>query len=212
VGSGEPIFTKLPPERTGLLTQASFLTAVAYTDDSHPVKRGKWILANLLCQEPPEPPDNIPEAPARVEGSSRKEQLKAHQTEPICSACHVLMDPLGLALEQYDGIGAYRTEDRGQVIDPSGIFKGETADIPFANPAELARIIAAAPSVSHCVAEHVFAYSLGRGPRGSSDFDAFILDEASKSFAASGQLFPKLVEAIVTSDVFRKREDEVAAP
>jgi hypothetical protein len=136
----------------------------------------------------------------------------AHQTEPICKACHVLMDPLGLALEQYDGIGAYRTEDRGQLIDPSGIFKGNTGDIPFANPAELAQIIAAAPSVSRCVAEHVFAYGLGRGPRGDSDFDAYVLDEVSKSFAESGQLFPKLVEAMVTSDAFRKREDEATAP
>jgi hypothetical protein len=212
VGSDAPVFTKLPANRTGLLTQASFLTAVAYTDESHPVRRGKWILANLLCKEPPEPPFAIPEVPARAEGVSRKEQLAAHQTEPICTACHALMDPLGLALEQYDGIGAFRAEDRGKVIDPSGVFKGDTGELPFASPAELAQIIAAAPSVSGCVTQHVFAYGLGRGPRAGSDFDAFIVDEVSKAFTASGQLFPKLVEAMVTSDVFRKREDEAAAP
>ena len=122
------------------------------------------------------------------------------------------MDPLGLALEQYDGIGAYRTEDRGAVIDPSGVFEGDTGDVPFANPAELSQIIAAAPSVSSCVAKHVFAYALGRGPRPGSNFDDFVLGEVGKSFAASGQLFPKLVEAIVTSDAFRKREDEAGAP
>jgi hypothetical protein len=212
VGSNEPVFTKLPANRTGLLTQASFLTAVAFTDDSHPVKRGKWVLANLLCKEPPEPPFAIPEAPERAEGTSRKEQLAAHQTEPVCTACHALMDPLGLALEQYDGIGAFRTEDRGGVIDPSGVFKGDTGELPFSGPAELAQIIAVAPSVSRCVAKHVFAYGLGRGPRPDSDFDSFVLDEVGKSFQASGQLFPKLVQAMVTSDVFRKREDEANAP
>jgi hypothetical protein len=212
VGSDNFVFTKLPANRTGLLTQASFLTAVAYTDESHPVRRGKWILANLLCKEPPEPPFAIPEPPARTEGVSRKEQLAGHQTEPICNACHALMDPLGLALEQYDGVGAFRTQDRGKVIDPSGVFKGDTGELPFANPAELAQIIAAAPSVPRCVTEHVFAYGLGRGPRSASDFDSFTLDEVSKAFTASGQLFPKLVEALVTSDAFRKREDEAAAP
>lgn len=212
VGTETPVFSKLPPNRTGLLTQASFLTAVAYTNDSHPVKRGKWILANVLCKEPPEPPFAIPEPPARAEGTSRKEQLAAHQTEPICTACHVLMDPLGLALEQYDGVGAFRTEDRGAVIDPSGIFKGEGGELPFANPAELAQIIATAPSVSRCVTKHVFSYGLGRGPRDASDFDELVLDEVSRSFLDSGQLFPRLVEALVTSDVFRKREDEANAP
>lgn len=212
VGSAQPVFTKLPANRGGLLTQASFLTAVAYTDDSHPVKRGKWMLANLLCQQPPEPTFAIPEPPPRVNGSSRKEQLAGHQTDPICKACHVLMDPLGLALEQYDGIGSFRTEDRGTVIDPSGVFKSGAGEVPFANPAELGQIIATAPSVSRCVAEHVFAYGLGRGARPGSDFDSFILDEVGKSFAASGQLFPKLIEAIATSDAFRKREDEASAP
>jgi hypothetical protein len=212
VGSDQPVFSKLPANRTGLLTQASFLTAVAYTNDSHPVKRGKWMLANLLCKEPPEPNFAIPEPPERAEGTSRKEQLSVHQIRPDCAACHVLMDPLGLALEQYDGIGAFRTEDRGGVIDPSGVFVGDTGNIPFANPAELSQIIAAAPSVSRCVTEHVFAYGLGRGARVGSDFDDFMLDEIGKAFTASGQLFPKLLEAMITSDVFRKREDEASAP
>lgn len=212
VGSDTPVFTKLPANRTGLLTQGSFLTAVAFTNDSHPVKRGKWILANVLCKEPPEPPFAIPEVPERAEGTSRKEQLAAHQREPVCAACHALMDPLGLALEQYDGIGSFRTEDRGAVIDPSGVFKGDTGELPFAGPAELGQIIATAPSVARCVAQHVFAYGIGRGPRSGSDFDSFILDQVGKTFQASGQLFPQLVEAMVTSDVFRKREDEANAP
>lgn len=212
VGSDQPVFTKLPANRTGLLTQGTFLTAVAYAEDSHPVKRGKWMLAHLLCQEPPEPNFMIPEPPEREEGTTRKQQLKAHQTDPTCVACHVLMDPLGLALEQYDGIGAFRTEDRGVAIDPSGVFRTAEGDVPFANPAELGQLIAAAPSVSRCVAKQVFAYGLGRGPRGGSDFDDYVLNEVGKSFAASGQKFPALVEAIATSDAFRKREDEARAP
>lgn len=212
VGSDTPRFTPLPANRMGLLTQGSFLTAVAFPEDSHPVKRGKWLLANVLCKEPPLPTFEIPEVPERMDGMSRKQQLAAHQTQPICAACHSLMDPLGLALEQYDGVGAFRTEDRGVVIEPSGVFKGDSGDVPFAGPAELSQLIAKAPSVSRCVAEHVFAYGVGRGVRSGDEFDSFILEQMGKSFQESGQLFPRLIEAMVTSDVFRKREDEANAP
>ncbi len=208
VGSDTPVFTPLPAGRAGLLSQGALLTVLSYPNESHPVRRGKWILAQLLCREPPPPPPNIPEEPPASAGKSRKERLLSHQSEPICKSCHQLMDPLGLALEQYDGIGAYRTVDAGVPIDPSGVFDEQ----PFATPAELAQLVARSPSVSRCVTKHVFTYGLGRAPREGSDYDAQALDEAGKSFTDSGQLFPQLVQAIVTSNVFRKREDEAATP
>jgi hypothetical protein len=207
VTSETPVFTALPPERGGLLTQASILTVLAHPTETAPVLRGKWILNQLLCQELPPPPPDVPQEPVAATGTSRRERLNAHRVDPVCRSCHEQMDPLGLALENYDGVGAYRTTENGAAIDPSGVLADGTA---FSTPQQLAQIIAQNPNLNRCVAQHLFTYGLGRAPRSGSDFDAALLDAVGQSFAASGQLFPKLVEAIVTSDAFRKREDEAA--
>jgi hypothetical protein len=209
VGSALPVFTALPPGRAGLLTQGSLLTVLSYPRESAPVRRGNWILGNLLCKEPPPPPPNIPQEPAPQAGTSRKERLAAHRTEAICKACHDLMDPLGLALEQFDGVGAFRTMDAGLPIDPSGtLADGRT----FSSAAELAQLIASDPEVPRCVTQRVFAYGLGRAPREGSDFDRAVVSSIASTFDQAGQMFPKLVEAIVTSDAFLKREDEASTP
>jgi hypothetical protein len=186
VASTTPVFTALPAERGGILTQASILTVLAHPKESAPVLRGKWILNQLLCQELPPPPPDV---------------------DPVCKSCHEQMDPLGLALENYDGIGAFRSTDNGAAIDPSGMLADGTA---FATPQQLAQIIAQDPALPRCVAQHLFTYGLGRAPRSDSNFDEAMLDAVTKSFSDAGQLFPKLVEAIATSDGFRKREDEAA--
>jgi hypothetical protein len=173
------------------------------------VRRGKWIVANLLCQEPPPPPPDVKQEPPPQEGVSRKQRLAAHRTDPICASCHTLMDPLGLALEQYDGIGQFRTVDSNVVIDPSGQLPDGTT---FSDAVSLERVLADNPAIPSCVAQHVFTYALGRAPRGSSSFDVAIVSQISKSFTDSGQLFPKLVRSIIDSDVFLKREDEATTP
>jgi hypothetical protein len=205
ITSESPVFTALPPERGGILTQASILTVLAHPTESAPVLRGKWILSQFLCQELPPPPPDVPQEPMAATGTSRRERLKAHREEPICRSCHEQMDPLGLALENYDGIGAYRTMENGAAIDPSGTLVDGTA---FSTPQQLASIIARNPALPRCVAQHLFTYGLGRAPRSGSGFDSVVLDAAGKSFADAGQLFPKLVDAIVASDAFRTREDE----
>ena len=205
VGSPTPVFTAMPPERGGILTQASLLTVLAHPKESAPVLRGKWILNQLLCRVLPPPPPDVPQEPAAMAGKSRRERLDAHRIDPVCKSCHQSMDPLGLALENYDGVGQFRTMDNGVPIDPSGVLDTGAA---FQTPADLAQIIAADPALPRCVAQHMFTYGLGRGPRVSSDFDSLSIDAVAKTFADSGQLLPKLVEAIVTSDAFRKREDE----
>jgi hypothetical protein len=205
VGSAEPIFTALPAQRGGLLTQASILTVLAHPKESAPVLRGKWILSQLLCRTIPPPPPDVPQEPAAQVGKTRRERLEAHRIEPVCKSCHQLMDPPGLALEQYDGIGAYRTADNGAPIDPSGQLAEGAA---FAGPDELARLIAQDPALPRCVAQHLLTYGLGRAPRVDSNFDTAVLDSVAKAFVDSGQLFPKLALAIATSDAFRSREDE----
>jgi hypothetical protein len=117
------------------------------------------------------------------------------------------MDPPGLALEQYDGVGAYRSEDNGAPIDPSGQLAGGAA---FSGPDELSRLVAANPELPRCVARHLLTYGLGRSVRPESGFDTATLDAVAKTFIDSGQLFPQLVDAVATSDAFRSREDEAA--
>jgi hypothetical protein len=207
VGSTTPMLLPLPAERGGLLTQASILTVQAHPKESAPVLRGKWILSQLLCHDIPPPPADVPQEPAAAAGTSRRERLAAHRVQPICKGCHDLMDPLGLALESFDGVGHYRTTDNGAPIDPSGLLSDGSS---FKTPQELAGIIARDPALPRCVAQHLFTYGLGRGPRPSSDFDTATVDATNKSFTDAGQLFPKLVEALVLSDAFRKREDEAA--
>ena len=207
VGSTTPVFLPLPAARGGLLTQASVLTVQSHPKESAPVLRGKWILSQLLCREMPPPPPDVPQEPAAAAGTSRRDRLAAHRVQPVCKSCHDLMDPLGLALENYDGVGQYRTSDNGAAIDPSGTLNDGTS---FKTPQELAGIIAQDPALPRCVAQHLFTYGLGRAPRGDSGFDTTTVEATTKSFNDAGQLFPKLVEALVMSDAFRKREDEAA--
>lgn len=208
-GSTEPVFRELSPGRGGLLTQGTFLTVNAYPDESNPVRRGKWILANLFCQEPPAPPPDVQREPPPQQGVSRKERLASHRTDPICASCHNLMDPLGLALEQYDGIGQFRTVDNGVTIDPSGQLLDGTV---ITDAVSLQLALAENPRIAACVAQHLFTYALGRAPRIGSGFDDNTIEQLSKTFNDSGQLFPQLMQALTRSDVFSKREDEATTP
>ena len=100
--------------RAGLLDQASILTTTSLPTRTSPVKRGYWVLSNVLCTPPPPPPDNVPplDSTPVPPGSSLRTQLDAHVSNPVCAACHNLMDPIGFGLEHFDAIGAWR--DRGR--------------------------------------------------------------------------------------------------
>lgn len=118
--------------RGGLLGQGSILTVTSYSNHTSVVRRGKWILDNLLAAPPPPPPPDIPALKTQNAGTAlnAREQLALHSQDPACSSCHVRMDPLGLALEKYDAVGRFRLLDAGRPIDvttsmPDGkIFEG----------------------------------------------------------------------------------------
>ena len=122
-GVSGPAFRKVAvtPEsmRGGLLGQGSILTVTSYSNHTSVVRRGKWILDNLLAALPPPPPPDIPALKTQNAGKAlnAREQLALHSENPACSSCHVKMDPLGLALEKYDAVGKYRTLDAGRPID-----------------------------------------------------------------------------------------------
>jgi len=186
--------------RFGLLTLGSLLTVTSTPTRTSPVKRGVWILEQLLCSEPPPPPPGVEGLPQDgMSGGTLRDQLEQHRADPTCASCHNLMDPLGLGLEQYDAIGAYRTEDQGFPIDAGGeLVDGQT----FADGREMAALIQGDERFDLCVVEKLFTYALGRPP-GSSEHP--FLETIAQSSAQSGAQLPEIIKRIVTSEPFRTR-------
>lgn len=190
------------PERTGLLARGGLMAALAYPTRTSPVIRGNWVLGNLVCAPPPDPPPGVPalDVPEPGEPVSLREQLERHRADPVCASCHAEMDPIGLALEAFDGIGRFRTVDENGIpIDASGDIPGLGA---FEDAAGMQRLLATDPRVPACVVQKTFTYALGRGPE---DADAALLAELTEDFAASGWRFRELAVDVVRSRPFRYR-------
>lgn len=194
-------------KRAGLLTQGAFLTTTSFPTRTSPVKRGQWVLANVLCSPPPPPPDNVPALEKTVvpAGSSVRTQLNAHIADPNCSGCHSVMDPIGFAFEHFDGIGQWRETDGSAAIDSSGqLPDGTKFDGAQALETSLRQN---ASSISTCATRKVFSYALGRDPVSA---DQCQLNQLSASFKSANYNLRTLVMQMVASDTFRMRRP--AAP
>jgi hypothetical protein len=190
-------------QRGGLLKQAGLLTVTSYPARTSPVKRGKWVLTQLLCSEPPPPPPGVEGLKTEdLEGASLRQKLEAHRADPVCASCHQLMDPIGFGLENYDGIGAFRTDDNGFDIDASGTLPDGTE---FNGANELAKLISTDPRFAKCATQKTFVYALGRGV--SSD-DKDYLQGISEQFAAGGYKLKDLLALIAASEPFRFRRGQ----
>ncbi len=189
-------------ERQGLLTQGSFLTLTSNPTRTSPVKRGKWVLENLLAQPPPPPlPDVMPLEQQQLTGSLR-EQMQQHREDVACAACHDQMDPLGFALENYDAVGRWRETEGGAAIDASGqLPSGET----FAGVRELVEVLLSSRRDQYlrCITEKMLTYALGRGLRYE---DQCAVDEIVRRLAEHDYRTRELVYAIVDSVPFRQRQ------
>ena len=152
------------PNRDGLLGQASILTVTSQPNRTSPVLRGKWILENVLGTPPPSPPANVPPFPENEAGKiprSVRERLENHRKNPVCAACHSIMDPIGLGLENFDAIGRWRTREPGGDVDASGhMANGQAIDGPVslrdavtADPEQFIRVFTA----------KLMTYAFGRG-------------------------------------------------
>jgi hypothetical protein len=151
-------------ERGGLLGQGSILTVTSYPNRTSVVQRGKWILENLLSTPPPPPPGAIPELAAKSKDGKTltlRQALEVHRDNPSCSGCHSKMDPIGFALENYDAVGAWRTQDAGSPIDARGQLPGSPE---FNGPAGLKKLLLASrrDEFAETVAEKMLTYALGR--------------------------------------------------
>ncbi len=157
--------------RGGVLTQASILTLTSNPNRTSPVKRGQWILQQILGTPPPPPPPNIEpldESHQATESASLRDRMELHRSNPQCASCHSQMDPIGFALENYNAIGQWRTADGDFAIDPSGVLAGGQK---FENIAELKQVLKSSGSkkFTRCLVENMLTYALGRGLE-ASDF------------------------------------------
>ncbi|MRG98087.1 DUF1592 domain-containing protein [Polyangium spumosum] len=202
-GEGFVRVTLQDPNRKGLLAQGSILTVTSFPTRTSPVKRGKWIMTQMLCTEPDAPPPGVEGlVTEEVPTGSIRQRLEIHRANPICAGCHEEMDNLGFGFENFDGIGSFRTVDLGFPVDSSGVLPGGKT---FDGLAELSGILAEDPRFLHCVSEQMLTYALGRGHEAA---DADDLEHMTKELGDRGETFAELIKLVATSEPFRMRRGE----
>ena len=191
--------------RGGLLTQASVLTVTSNPTRTSPVKRGRWVLEQLLGTPPPPPPPNVPELEQgeKLTGSLRQ-RMEQHRANPSCANCHARMDPLGFAFENFDAIGRFREKDGEFPIDPAGeLPTGEK----FSGPNELKEILKSRQNLfARCITEKLLTYALGRG---LEYYDRPAVDRIATALSQNGYRFSTLIVETVKSEPFRMRRGKL---
>jgi Protein of unknown function (DUF1588)/Protein of unknown function (DUF1592)/Protein of unknown function (DUF1585)/Protein of unknown function (DUF1595)/Protein of unknown function (DUF1587) len=184
--------------RQGVLTQISFLAVHAHPGRSSPTRRGKALRELLLCQNVPNPPPNVdfsalenPDAHYKTQ----RERVGVHLKNATCAGCHKIMDPMGLALENFDGAGRYRATENGAAIDSSGNLDGKQ----FANVQGLAQALHDSPTLPSCLVSRIYSYGAGGVP---PPVDRPLLTYLNKSFADEGYRIPDLLKTIALSNSF----------
>jgi hypothetical protein len=195
--------------RRGLLGHGSVLTVTSYPTRTSPVLRGKWVLENILGITPPEPPPDVPALEEGPTGSSAtgervpsvRQRLEAHRSNPTCAACHAMIDPAGFALENFDAVGRFRTEDGGIPVDPSTRLVDGT---PITGPRDLRETLVEdyAEQFVGTLTEKMLIYALGRGLEHT---DMPVVRSIVKSAAGDDYRFSSIVSGIVGSAPFQMR-------
>ncbi len=188
--------------RGGVLTHGSVLAVTSNPTRTSPVKRGKWILENLLGERPGAPPpgaDNLGAATRAMPAATLRQQLERHRTDTRCASCHAALDPLGFGLEHFDAVGAWRDGDGAHPIDASSTLPDGRS---FRGPDGLrAVLVERSPDFVRCLTEKLLTYALGRELQPA---DACTVERIVRRLDANGQRFSSLVLGVVTSDPFRK--------
>ena len=205
---------QLGPEldyRRGLLGKASTLAVTANADRTSPVRRGKWVLINMLGVIPPDPPPGVPQfkentgrGPAVL---TMRERMEQHRVSPTCATCHKMMDPVGFALEAFDAAGAYRNTEAGRKLDLTGTLVDGTK---FDGPAQLRQaLLSYSPRFVETLTERLMTYALGRGVR---YYDMPTVRKVTADAAPGGNKFSALVLGIVESPVFQRNQVITSTP
>jgi hypothetical protein len=197
-GFGE---TELPADggRAGLLGQVSVLALHAHPAGTSVTRRGLFIREVLLCEPLPPPPAGVDTSIPEVteEAPTMRDRVAQHLSDPTCAACHSLTDPLGLGLENFDGLGGWRTTDNGAVIDPSGSLDGTA----FADAVGLAGAVHDDPHLAPCLARTLYQYA---GAHSMADGEEELVDWHAEGFADAGYDVRFLLRDIVTGPGFRR--------
>ncbi len=201
-----------PSQRAGILTSPAFLGTHAHTDGSAPVSRGIVVLRNVLCRSLPPPPANVPPLPSSssMPGRTTRAVVENHLRNggSACQGCHALFNPMGYALEAYDGLGRFRTEENGLPVDSTGAIVGlDRPDQSVAGPTELARALSSSAEVQKCFTKQAFRFATGRL---EATADRCTLERLDARFAANGKDVAGLLSALIEDETFTQRK--VATP
>ena len=192
--------------RRGILGHGSVLTVTSYANRTSPVLRGKWVLENILGAAPPPPPPDVPELKERGEDGrvlSMREQMEQHRANPACVVCHAQMDPLGFALENFNGVGGWRTIDANTPIDASGVLPDGTR---FEGPTGLRKVLLSrGEEFVANVTEKLLTYALGRG---AEYYDAPAIRKIVRESAPDDYSWSSLVTGIIKSTPFQMRRSK----
>jgi hypothetical protein len=198
------------PDRRGLLGHGSVLTLTSYPNRTSVVQRGKWILENLLGTPPPPPPPDVPELKKEHDGKpvSLREQMEMHRSNAVCAACHARMDPIGFALENFDGIGTWRTADAGAAIDASGTLPDGTT---FHGPSGLSQLLLDKyrDDFVRTATEKLLTFALGRGVE---YYDNPAIRAIMRETARDRYRVSSLILAVVKSTPFQFSRERRGAP
>ena len=189
-------------KRAGILTHMSFTALHSPAGRGSPTIRGKALREVILCQKVPPPPGNVPFNIIQDTGNplfkTARDRLTAHRANPVCAGCHKITDPMGLALENFDGAGEYRTTENGKQIDTSGELDG----IAFKDAEGLGRAVHDNPATASCLVSRLASYALGRLPGAGEQAWVTALQA---SFAENGYRVPDLMREIAVSDAYYRR-------
>jgi hypothetical protein len=197
-------------DQAGIITQASFVALHSQPGRSSPTVRGKALREVLLCQKVPDPPGNVNFALVQDTNNpafkTARQRLTAHRSEATCAGCHKIMDPIGLALENFDTTGAFRSLENGTPIDASGEIDG----LKFANAQELGKAIHDNPAATSCIVNRIYSYGVGRSA--TKEESAWIHTNLAKDFADGGYGIKALLRSMAISDQFyRVTKPEIRA-
>jgi len=195
--------------RVGLLTQVSFLALHAHPGRSSPTLRGKALRELLLCQRVPHPPPNVDFS--KVENPdptlhTMRERLTAHRSNPVCAGCHRIVDPIGLGLENFDGVGEFRNTEGGETIDASGTLDGRS----FKDAVGLGQALHDDPALPACLVSRMYSYGVGGAPANGDQTQA-LLKYFDARFSDDGYRVPDLMRTIALSEAFSEVTEPPAA-
>lgn len=184
-------------KRGGILGHAGLMSSLSHVDSTSPTIRGKFVQERLLCFTiPPPPPGVVTDLPSTEEAKTMRERLALHQQEPECAGCHSIMDPPGLGLENFDGVGRYRELDNGEPIDALSDLDGDS----FEGSGQLGSVIRERPRFTYCSVANLYRHATGHIESGGEVDSLLTVDDA---FSAEGHAFRALLVELVASDAFR---------